>query len=45
MLTTPMGPVPAISYLISFGGAQRHRPTMENEQFVQKLYTPKVDLD
>jgi len=26
MLTTPMGPVPAISYLISYGGTQRpHR--------------------
>ncbi len=40
MLTTHIGPVPAISYLISCGGAQRPRPTMENEQFVQKLYTP-----
>ncbi len=40
MLTTPMCPVPAISYVISYGGAQRPRPTMENEQFVQKLYTP-----
>ena len=43
MLTTPMCPVPAISYLISCGGAQRPRPTMENEKFVQKLYTPNTE--